>query len=212
MVDDGKAVKTVAIVQARMGSSRLPGKVLKDICGNTMLSWVVAGARQEGIDEVVVATTDLAGDYPIVQHCRTLGVQCYRGAADNVLRRYRDCARLVKADLVVRITADCPAIALAPVDLVLRCMRGEVDYASNVLKRTYPKGLDVEAMWADVLERMMRLERFDEHVTQCIHKWPHLFTTGSVEATEDRSLERWCVDTQEDLERMREILPTLHLS
>ena len=113
-------MKTVVIIQARMGSTRLPGKVLMNIAGRSMLTWVVSRTRRATtIDEVVVATTDSQADDAIVAECAVLGVPVFRGSEDDVLDRYHRTAEAFDADTVVRITSDCPLIDPEVIDRVV---------------------------------------------------------------------------------------------
>jgi len=208
-------MKTVAIVQARMGSTRLPGKVLMDLAGETVLARVVSrvrGARL--IDEVLVATTDCPADDAIVAECRKRSVAVSRGAQEDVLDRYYWSARLVKAEIVVRITADCPMIDPEITDKTIAAfLDARPDYASNVLQRTYPRGLDTEVMSLDALagawtEARKPHER--EHVTPYIYEHPEKFQTLSVTGNADYSGHRWTLDTPEDLEFLRAIYARLN--
>jgi spore coat polysaccharide biosynthesis protein SpsF len=211
-------MKRVAIVQARMGSSRLPGKILEDIAGRSMLERVVARVRtSEVIDELVIATTTQPEDEVIVTIARTLGVRSYRGSSEDVLGRFAAAADDLSADIVVRITADCPLIDPAVVGRVVRGLEQEppCDYASNVLERTYPRGLDAEGLYGDVLARTARLARSPqarEHVTWFIYgERPDLWTLRSVTDDINNSDLRWTVDTPGDLELVRRLYRELDL-
>jgi spore coat polysaccharide biosynthesis protein SpsF (cytidylyltransferase family) len=199
-------MKRVAIVQARMTSSRLPGKVLADLAGRPLLEQLlrrVAAMRE--VDEIVVATTALPSDEPVAELVGRLGFGVFRGDEQDVLSRFIGAARQARADLVVRLTADCPLLDPAESDRVVRVLleAGEADYASNVDPRTYPLGLDTEALFRDTLERVGRLGRSPdarEHVTWLIHRErPELFLRRSVTDREDNSDLRWTVDTPDDL-------------
>jgi spore coat polysaccharide biosynthesis protein SpsF len=203
-------LKIVAIVQARTGSTRLPGKVLQDIRGETMLARVVERlGRAHLINEVLIATTELTADDAIVSECRKCSVQVSRGDEKDVLDRYFRAAQLVKAEIVVRITSDCPLIDPEITDkTVAAFLEAYPDYASNVLQRTYPRGLDTEVMSIAALERAWRqaqrpYER--EHVTPYIYEHPDDFNLLSVTGEQDYSSHRWTVDTLEDLEFVRAI-------
>ncbi len=202
--------RVAAIVQARMGSTRLPGKVLEAIEGRTMLDRVVTRlTRAGGIDEVAVATGNLGQDDAIVEHCRTLGVRVERGDPLDVLSRYTAVTRELRADVVVRITADCPFLdpdVVAEVVASLVDAEETVDYASNTLDpRTFPRGLDVEVVTADALFEADRLDLDPctrEHVTPFIRTCRR-FRLSSTRYSEDLSAIRWTVDTREDLEAAR---------
>lgn len=200
----------VAIVQARIGSTRLPGKALRDIGGRTMLARVVRRARRSRlVDEVVVATTIEPGDKAIVDECELLGVPSFRGSEQDVLDRYYRASRAFSADSIVRITSDCPLIDPEVVDKVVQAFLDEgPDYASNTLVSTYPRGLDVEVFSMDALEKAGAEASKDYqhvHVTPYIYQNPGLFRLLSVTGDEDYSCYRWTVDTKEDLDLVRAI-------
>ena len=203
-------MKTVAIVQARMGSNRLPGKVLLDLYGQSVLARVVRRLRRASLlQEVIVATSVAKKDDAVVTECDRLTVGCFRGSEHDVLDRYYSCAQARAADAVVRVTADCPLIDPEIVDAVVQLFsRTDCDYASNALVSTYPRGLDVEVFTMVALSRSWReatrsYER--EHVTPYIYEHPDQFRVVSVKADADYSQHRWTIDTIEDLELLREI-------
>jgi len=207
-------MKVVAIVQARMGSTRLAGKVLCDLAGESMLGRVVGRLRRAGLlNEVLVATTDTAADDVIVAECRKHSVPVSRGDQDDVLDRYFRAAQLAKADVVVRITSDCPLIDPEITDKTIAAfLEARPDYASNVRPRTYPRGLDTEVMSVAALERAWRQarQRYErEHVTPYIYEHPDEFKLLSVTGDEDYSSHRWTVDTPEDLEFLRAVYDRL---
>jgi spore coat polysaccharide biosynthesis protein SpsF len=198
------AGKKVVLVQARMGSERLPGKVLADLGGRSMLARVVRRAgRASRVDTIVVATTEQPGDDAIVAECERLGVAVFRGDEDDVLDRYHGAAAAHDAGVVIRVTADCPFIAPEVIDLVLAAREAAgADYASNTLARTYPRGLDAEVMTSEALARAWREARGVHqraHVTPYLYENPALFRLASVENARDLSGLRWTVDTAEDL-------------
>jgi spore coat polysaccharide biosynthesis protein SpsF len=213
-------MKRVAIIQARTGSTRLPDKVFADIAGRPMLAHVVDRVRRATrIDEVMVATTVLRRDDPIEAWGRSRGVGVFRGSEHDVLSRYAGAARTVDADVVVRITADCPLVDPGVIDSVVDVLceaGGAVDYASNVVDRTFPRGLDAEAMFRDVLDRVERIARSPEareHVTWFIlREQPSLFITRSVIDSHDNSDLRWTVDEDADLEMIRAVYRELDLA
>lgn len=206
-------MRTGAIIQARMGSTRLPGKVLMDISGETMLARVVSRVRRTGetLDEVIVATTGLSEDDAIVRECRALGVPVCRGSSEDVLDRYVQAARAYQLDVVVRITADCPLIDPGVIrSVVERFRQVGPDYASNTLVRTYPRGLDTEVVSMPALEQAWREARQAyerEHVTPYLYEQPNLFELLSVELDQGDNGRfgnlRWTVDTPEDLMLIR---------
>lgn len=202
----------VAIIQARMGSTRLPGKVLVDLAGEPVLSRVVTRSQRAArIDETVVATTTEPADEPIVELCATGNWPWFRGSEDDVLDRYYQGAKERGADVVVRITSDCPLIDPSVVDDVVNELfeKAPVDYTSNTLApRTFPRGLDVEAMTFNTLERAWHEDtdlRSREHVTPYIYRHPGTFRLTGVFSAVDYSWMRWTVDTSRDLAFVRRI-------
>jgi spore coat polysaccharide biosynthesis protein SpsF len=202
--------RVVAIIQARMGSSRLPGKVLADIHGQTML-WRVVQRTQaaETLDDVVVATTTEAADDAIAAFCEEHGARCFRGSEDDVLDRYYQAAIRHNAHAIVRITSDCPLIDPEIIDKTVRAFLGEqADYASNTVVRTYPRGLDTEVVTFKALELVWREAHQSyqrAHVTPYIYENPRRFRILSVPGHEDYSAYRWTVDTLEDLAFVRAV-------
>jgi spore coat polysaccharide biosynthesis protein SpsF len=203
-------MKIVAVIQARMGSSRLPQKVLKDLGGATVLDRVLNRlGRAELIQESVVATTTEPADDAIVEHCERTRRKVFRGAEQDVLDRYYQAARYMDADVVVRITSDCPVIDPEVTDTTIRAFldRG-ADYASNVHVRTYPRGLDTEVMTVQALERAWRESTKPyqrEHVTPYIYENPGKFKLHGIENDTDYSPHRWTIDTPEDLRLLQTI-------
>jgi spore coat polysaccharide biosynthesis protein SpsF len=203
-------MKVVAILQARMGSTRLSGKVLLDLAGRTMLARVVRRVRRApAVDEVVVATTAAPGDDPIVEECQRLEVACFRGSEPDVLDRYFRAAAAHQADVAVRITADCPLIDPGETGRVIRAfLDRKPDYASNILRRTYPRGLDTEVMTSATLARAWReaTEPYQRtHVTPYVYQHPESFRLLAVTGEADLSAHRWTVDSPEDLELVRAV-------
>jgi spore coat polysaccharide biosynthesis protein SpsF len=199
-------MNTVAIVQARMGSTRLPGKALLDIGGEPMLARVMSRTmRATTISRVVVATTNEPDDDVLCDLCTARGWPYYRGSQEDVLDRYYQAARQYQADAVVRITSDCPVIDPDVIDLTVGEFlrrQPECDYISNgEPPRPFPRGLDVEAFHFRVLEQAWceaRDSAFREHVTLYIYRHPEKFRVVSVLADGDYSEQRWTVDTPED--------------
>ena len=208
-------MKIVAIVQARMGSTRLPGKVLRDLAGKRMIERVLERVRRaDSVDEVVVATSDLPGDDPLAGWLAASHHACLRGSEQDVLARFSGAAAQTGADAIVRITADCPLIDPGVIDDVVAAFRaGPFDYASNVLpRRTFPRGLDTEIFTRTALEICAR-EATDassrEHVTPFIHRHPERFSLHGIEADADYSGHRWTVDTPEDFALIEKIYSAL---
>ena len=210
-------MKRVIIVQARMTSTRLPGKILMNVGGRSMLSQQVRRLKHcLSADEIVIATTTNHGDDPVVSLARAENVRWYRGSEEDVLGRYAGAAREAQADVILRVTSDCPLIDPAETDRVvneLTSHASECDYASNVIHRTFPRGLDSEAFFDDVLERCDRLgtsASAREHVTHFIlAERRALFVLRSVSDGEDNSALRWTVDTPEDLALVRKLYEDL---
>jgi len=195
--------RTVAIIQARMGSTRLPGKVLMPLAGRPMLAHVVERMRRtDGLDEVVVATSLLPEEEPLVELCRSLAVRCVRGSPLDVLDRYRQAAAEADAGTVIRITSDCPLISPRVTRAVLDAyLTGGCDYCSNCHQRTYPRGLDTEVFSRAALDAAAGEAREPgerEHVTPFIWRRPQRFRLREVTDPVDRSNLRWTVDTPED--------------
>ena len=207
---DAAVGPTVAIIQARMGSSRLPGKSLAEIEGKPMLWRVVERVRLATlVDRVVVATSMSPADDAIEAMCREGKVPCYRGSEHDVLDRYYQAARVEKAAQVVRITADCPLIDPEVIDRVIRRFQeGDVDYVSNAMVRSFPDGLDTEIFSFSALElawRGARKASEREHVTPYLRL--EKFRVANVENDPKLSLlqYRWTVDEEQDLEFVRAV-------
>lgn len=207
----------LAIVQARMSSSRLPGKVLKPILGRPMLGRHIDRLRRCAmIDRLVIATSVEKSDDVIAAFCAAEGINCYRGPLHDVLARYEGAARENDpVDHVVRLTADCPLADPAIIDAVIKKhLAGDYDYSANTIKWTFPNGLNAEIMTRAALHLMASeatspYER--EHVTPFLYNRPARFRLGSFENTVDQSKMRWTVDTLDDFRMVdavyRELLP-----
>lgn len=204
----------VAIIQARMGSTRLPGKVMRNICGRTMLARVVQRASHSKlIDQIVIATTAKVSDNPVVAECDHLNVSVFRGDEQDVLDRYYQAATAYDAEAIVRITSDCPLIEPEVVDQAIRAFLNEhPDYASNTLEVTYPRGLDAEVMTMEALTKAWQkaTEPYQRiHVTPYIYQNPGQFKLFSIMNEADYSYYRWTVDTQDDLDFVRAVYSRL---
>lgn len=211
-------MNTVMIIQARMGSSRLPGKVLKDLAGRPMMEWVVErGSRAKLVNRVVLATTEDPSDDPIENWCREHDVLCYRGSSYDVLDRYYQAAKLAEADLIVRVTADCPLIDPDVLDDVIRYyLENHADFAANRLPppwhRTFPIGLDVEVVSFAMLERAWNeaTEMFErEHVMPWFYDTEGRCKIAILDNDPDCGMHRWTVDTPEDYAMMQKLLETI---
>ena len=225
--------KVVAIIQGRMSSSRLPGKILADIAGQPMLTRVyVRTSRATTLDEVIFATTTDASDDPVAEYCDFSGIPHTRGNLFDVLDRYYQTALQAKADVVVRITADCPVIDPELIDNVVNTLlEGEYDFVCNRLPppwtRTYPIGLDVEACTFKVLKKAWKDAKEPQHREHAMPYFyegvelstinrqlqtgtsPRGFNIALLHHTTDFGDYRWTVDTPEDLEFMREVYSRL---
>ncbi len=209
-------MRTVVIVQARMTSTRLPGKVLLPLAGRPMLARLLERlARVRRADSIVVATTTNATDDPIVDLCSTMGVACFRGSEHDVLSRYAGAAAAHGAELVVRVTSDCPLLDPQLVDELIELFSqsaGTLDYVSNMLEPSYPYGMAVEVMtMATLLAAAAEATRDDEreHVTPYVYRHPERFRLRSVRYPTDLSRHRWTVDTPEDYELVGRIFAAL---
>jgi spore coat polysaccharide biosynthesis protein SpsF (cytidylyltransferase family) len=196
--------RVVAVLQARMSSTRLPGKVLKPILGLPMLARQLERLRRcAALDELVVATSDRPDDDPVADLCAVEGVACFRGSLNDVLDRFYQCAKAHGADHVVRLTGDCPLSDPRMVDELVRFyLERDLDYAANCRPPTLPDGLDaevftfaaLEAAWREADEPFAR-----EHVVPFIIRRPERFRMGNWAWPEDLSGLRWTVDEPEDL-------------
>ncbi len=212
-------MKIDAVIQARMGSTRLPGKVLMPLGDATVLAQVVRRTRRSRLlREVLVATTTLPEDDAIVAACGRLGVPVVRGPVDDVLARYAAATRRLDGDAVLRITSDCPLIDAGVIDEMLaqhaallaagtRC-----DYLSNTLERSYPRGLDAELVRSAALlqadaEATAPHER--EHVTPFLYQHPERFALHGWRAPLDASEQRWTLDTPQDYRLLATIYAAL---
>lgn len=209
-------MKTLAIIQARMGSTRLPSKVMKPFCGHPMIYWVIAGVSEaKRVDKIAVATSTNPENDTLAEYIESLGIDVFRGSEANVLDRYIQCAKQYNPENVVRITGDCPLINPIIIDLVIEehelC---NTEYASNIFpRRTYPRGLDVEVMTYGTLYYLWSQSLTDyeeEHVTVYIHHHPGKFRIGNVRFQKDMSHLQWSVDTQEDFDRIEELLTCMN--
>jgi len=221
--------RVVAIIQGRMSSSRLPGKILADIAGQPMLQRVfIRTSRSATVTETIFSTTTDPSDDPVAEYCNFSGIPFTRGSLFDVLDRYYQAAQGAKADVVVRITADCPVMDPALVDdVVSTLLDDEYDFVANRLPppfhRTYPIGLDVEACTFEVLGKAWQESRetfHREHVMPYFYEGvelsavsrqlsegisPRGFRIALLNHTTDFGDYRWTVDTPEDLEFMRQL-------
>ena len=213
----GNNSNTLAIIQARLGSTRLPGKVLKKILGKTVLEHIVERLNYaEKIDQIIIATSILRENDPIEELARKKEIPCFRGSEDDVLNRFYQAALQYKGDIVVRITGDCPLVDPFVVDKIIDYhLSHGGDYTSNTIKRTFPRGIVAEVFTFDVLKRLCQMEldpAYREHVTQYILHNPENFKINSFTQEEipfDTNW-RWVLDTQEDFEFIQNIFSQLY--
>ena len=210
-------MKTVIIDQARMTSTRLPGKVLKTVLGKPLLEYKIERLqRVELADKLVIATTIKTTDDPIVKLCDRAGINFYRGSEEDVLARYYEAAKEQQADVIVRVTSDCPLIDPKIIDHVIQTYfdhQPQCDYVSNALERTYPREMDTEVFSFESLsqaysEAIAQPDR--EHVTPFILQQPKRFNLIPVLNLENHSHHRWTVDTPEDFELIKKILEAVY--
>ncbi len=206
----------IAIIQARMGSTRLPGKVMKTILGKPVLIHdLVRIRRMKSLKGIVVATTTLEEDDIIEKTVRNYdeGIFIYRGDTYNVLDRYYNAAKNCKADAIVRITSDCPLIDPDVSDKVVEAfMKNNCDYCCNNMPRTYPHGLDTEVFSFKSLENAWKSatgQYEKEHVTPYIREHPEIFKLCNVKNEVDLKHMRWTLDYPEDFEFIKEIYDRL---
>lgn len=209
------SIGVLAVLQARMSSSRLPGKVLLRVCGKPLLQHQIERVRRcAEIDRLVVATSQDDRDDAIAVLCEQLGVPVFRGSLDDVLDRFVQAARPHAPEWVVRLTGDCPLTDPAIIGRVVRTARsGGFDYVSSALNPTFPDGLDAECLRFAALEqawREARLASEREHVTAFVYKHPERFRLGEVRNAEDLSALRWTVDEPADFVFVSQVFERLH--
>ena len=211
-------MKIVAVVQARMGSSRLPGKVMKLINGMPVIELLLLRlSKSKLVDQIVVATSDADADIRLAEYVKNLGFSCSQGSENDVLERFHDAAKQYDADVIVRITGDCPLVDPNLVDQVIEgYLTSEVDYFSNVMPPTYPDGLDVEVFSFNALERshLKSQDSYErEHVTPYV-RVSGFFQTGNMVSSEDFSQIRLTLDEHDDFTLIDQIFnyfsPDIH--
>lgn len=204
-----QTLKTVAIVQARMGSTRFPKKVMRTICGTPMIGLVLKRlTNAKFIDQILLATSGDPSNDPLAKYVSELGYAVYRGSEDDVLDRYYRVAKEASANLVVRVTGDCPLIDPVIVDeIILKFLDSDVDYASNNAPPTFPHGLDAEIFTFQALEEawiQAKTSQEREHVTPFISQ-SEKFRKVNHSYDADFSGERWTVDEPEDFEVVQKV-------
>ncbi|SFM06592.1 spore coat polysaccharide biosynthesis protein SpsF [Gracilibacillus orientalis] len=208
-------MKIVAIIQARMGSTRLPGKVLRKVVGKPLIKYQIDRIRESSyLDEIVIATTNNKKDDAIVDFCRHEKVRCVRGSEKDVVSRYLRAAEETQADVIVRFTADCPLIDADTIDQVIKAFvtKKIADYVTNVQERTYPRGYDIEVFTMQTLEKISKIANRTsdrEHVTTYIRDHPDQFHIYNVFHHTNYSSYRLTVDTLEDFQLIEKIIKSL---
>ena len=209
-------MRKLIIVQARMTSTRLPGKVMKVVCGKPLLEHLIDRLKRvKYADRIVIATTVNDTDNQIVNLCKELGTLYYRGSEGDVLGRYYEAAVKYGGDVIIRITSDCPVIDPEVVDSLINFYTNNIekyDYVSNTLKRTYPQGMDSEIISFDILKEahLNAYDPFDrEHVTPFIRSRPSRYCLHNIEHSTNLSNYRLTVDTSEDLDLVKKIFKEL---
>lgn len=210
-------MKVVCIIQARMGSTRLPGKILKKICDKTILEHDMDRLKRvKNIDKIVIATTTLEKDDVVVEEAKRLGITYFRGSEDDVLSRYYYAAKENNADVVVRVTSDCPLIDSDVTEKTIQMYLNNLeqyDYVNNTLEKTFPRGLDTEVFSYKSLEKAFKeatQKRDREHVTPYIWNNTQIFRLGCYKNNRDYSELRWTLDTIEDFKFITEVYNHLY--
>lgn len=213
----GPHLQVVVIVQARMGAARFPGKPLKTILSRPLLHYLIERLKRVKLaTSIVIATTTNERDDPIANLALQEKVNVFRGSEEDVLSRYIEAAKQNKADIIVRITADCPLIDPLIIDQVIQGfldVKPPLDYFSNALTRTFPRGLDVEVFSYKALQKAhqeAKLSEEREHVTLYLYRHPELFRIGNFCYIFDASSYRLTVDTPEDFELITKIYESLY--
>jgi len=205
----------LGILQARVSSSRLPGKVMIPVMGRPLIGLQIEREKRiRQIDKLIVATSTESSDDQLADYCESVGVTVSRGKLDDVLDRFYQAAKSYAPDLIVRLTGDCPLVdPLLADEIISFCKNGNYDYAGNALEPTYPDGLDIEVFKFSALEDAWKnatLLSQREHVTSFINRQPGRFKIGHFRGEGDLSHLRWTVDEQADLELIRAVYEALY--
>ena len=210
-------MKVLAIVQARMGSTRLPGKVLKQVNGKALLEYQIERMeRARNIDQMVISTSTRDVDDPIIELCKKMNVDTFRGSENDVLGRFYETSSYYKGEVIVRLTADCPLIDPDVIDRVISFFLDnypKILYVSNTRKRTYPRGMDTEVFSYQLLQDAYMNANMPhdlEHVTPFMIKRIDSSAVGQIVYSRDESKHRWTVDTIEDFTLIEKILSELY--
>ena len=201
-------MKFLAMIQARCGSSRLPGKVLMDLCGKSVLQRMIERVqRSKYVDEVMVVTSIESENLPLIKLCTELGVRVGVGSENDVLDRYYQTAKLIKPQFIIRLTADCPCIDPELIDEAIDQMN-DVDYM-GMISQTFADGLDIQIISYDALEKSWKeaIHSFErEHVTQYVIRHPEIFKIQDFKSKDGYFGDyRWTVDEPEDYEVVHQI-------
>lgn len=212
-----KEISIAAIIQVRMESSRLPGKIMMNLCRKPMIHHVCNRLKvSKWINKIIIATTDQVSDNSIEDWSEENGITCFRGNVDNVLSRYYYAAKEAKAEVIVRVTGDDPFKDGEIIDKVVdTLLQNDLDFACNNFPPSFPEGLDVEVFTFDALKEAFENSTDDfekEHVTQYFYRNPELFKIKNYFYSEDISYLRLTVDTQNDFELANEIYDRLYLN
>lgn len=210
-------MKVIAIVQARMASTRLPGKVLMEVLGKPLLYYLIERLRKsKWLDNIVIATSSNPLDTQIIDFCEKYQTPYFIGSEDDVLARYYHASLEYKADAIVRITSDCPVIDPLVVDKAIKLfINNSHDYVSNTITRSYPRGMDTEVFSFSALEEAFTeavQPPYREHVTPFIYNQSHRYNLFNfkIDTNENQSHHRWTVDTIEDFELIQTIISKLY--
>lgn len=202
-------IETLVVLQARMSSSRLPGKVLKDINGKPMIYWQIQRILKANIDKLVLVTSNDKSDDVLAKYVAGLGVEVYRGSLEDVFSRFLNVAQMQKALNVVRLTGDCPLVMPDLIhSMIANYQHTQTDYLSNTNPPSFPDGLDVEIFSASCLEKLTKYKLSKqelEHVTLGIYSRPEVFSLRNFRSPESLESFRWTVDYPEDLHFIRSI-------
>lgn len=210
-------MKIAAIIQARMGSTRLPGKIMKKIKGKSLLEHQIERVKKaKNINQIIIATSIKESEQPIIDLCDKLNISCFRGSEKDVLERYYETAKHSEVDVIVRLTSDCPIIDPNIIDSVIDKYLEQpylLSYVSNTIERTFPRGLDVEVFSFEALEKahvnaVSEAER--EHVTAYMYSRKDEIHVASYKGKIDHSSHRWTVDTPEDFKLIELIINELY--
>ncbi|MEK6945622.1 MAG: glycosyltransferase family protein [Nanoarchaeota archaeon] len=210
--------KTGIIIQARIGSTRLPNKVMKDLGGKPVLEWVFERCKLANVDEVIIATSIKKENDVIEKFCKSRNINFFRGSEEDVLERFYEAARKYNFSTIIRVTGDCPLISPEIINTALAdFQKSRVDYLSNSVRRSYPRGFDVEVLSFGVLEKANKFAKKKperEHVTSFIYGHPDKFKLGYLVAKSwlNRPEMRLCLDTEDDFKLLKIIYDKLKIN